>query len=152
MIEWYKDKRMEIIFSTEPAVSMRFALPYMSESQRKSVNKYPYINNKDLHVVIKDLKHKETYKFVINKGYCWDGATIPRIFWRLIGPKTDPKFLIPSMIHDKMCENHSIVGNDRYFADKVFENLLKVSEVNVFNRFIMFHCVDNFQKFCKWNK
>ena len=93
-----------------------------------------------------------TYSFTIPKGYCWDGATIPRIFWRLIGSKTDPAFLIASMIHDVLCENHNYVNNDRYFADKVFERLLYVADVPAFNRWIMFHSVDNFQKFCKWGE
>lgn len=131
-------------------VGTRYPLPSMTESDKESVKKYPFINRKDLYVELTDKNKNVTYTFTIPKGYCWDGATIPRLFWRLVGAKTDPVFLIASMIHDVLCENHSYVDNDRYFADKVFERLLYVAGVNPVTRFLMFHCVDNFQKFCKW--
>ena len=124
----------------------------MTKTERESVERYPFINKKELKVALLDRKKSKKYTFTIQKGYCWDGASIPRIFWRLIGSKTDNKFLIPSLIHDVLCENHSYVNNDRYFADKVFERLLRVSEVPAFNRWLMFHSVDNYQKFCGWSK
>ena len=89
--------------------------------------------------------------FTIDKGYRWDGATIPRFAWRIIGSKTDSKFLIPSMIHDVLCENKNLVNYDRYFADKVFERLLSVSNVSSWRRWLMFHTMDNYQKFQGWD-
>lgn len=74
------------------------------------------------------------------------------MFWRLIGAKTDSKFLIPSLIHDVLCENHSYIDNDREFSTKVFNALLIVSGVNKFNRFLMKNSVNFYQLFCKWGK
>ena len=152
MIKWYGDEDMGIFFDILPRVGVRYFLPTMTKTERESVEQYPFINKKELKVALLDRKNQKKYTFTIHKGYCWDGASIPRIFWRLIGSKTDNKFLIPSLIHDVLCENHSYVNNDRYFADKVFERLLRVSEVPAFNRWLMFHSVDNYQKFCGWSE
>lgn len=152
MIKWYGDEEIGIFFDILPRVGVRYVLPTMTKTERESVERYPFINKKELKVALLDRKKSKKYTFTIQKGYCWDGASIPRIFWRLIGSKTDNKFLIPSLLHDVLCENHSYVNNDRYFADKVFERLLRVSEVSAFNRWLMFHSVDNYQKFCGWGK
>lgn len=152
MIKWYGDEEIGIFFDILPRVGVRYILPTMTKIERESVEQYPFINKKELKVALLDRKKSKKYTFTIQKGYCWDGASIPRIFWRLIGSKTDNKFLIPSLIHDVLCENHSYVNNDRYFADKVFERLLRVSEVPAFNRWLMFHSVDNYQKFCGWSE
>lgn len=151
MIKWYEDKEMTIAFDRIPNVAMRYALPSMTAKEKQSIAKYPFINKHNLYVDITD-KDGFHHIFTVPKDYCWDGATIPRIFWRLIGAKTDNKFLIPSMIHDVLCEHHEYIENDRYLADKVFERLLYVSGVPAINRWLMFHSVDNFQKFCGWEK
>ena len=150
MINWYEDDYIGIKFSENPHPYIRYALPSMTDAEKANIKKYPFINRKDLKVQLDDYFSEKIYTFTIPKGYKWDGASIPRMFWRLIGAKTSPEFLIPSMIHDVLCENHKYVDNDRYFADRVFEKLLNVSGVPAFNRWLMFHSVDNFQKFCKW--
>jgi len=148
---WYEDEELKIEFDNIPRVGVRYALPTMTEAEKKSVAKYPFINKKELKVKITYFTNE--CSFVIPKDYTWDGATIPRVFWRLIGAKTDSKFLIPSMIHDYCCERHYAVDFNRYLADKVFERLLYVSGVPAFNRWLMFHSVDNFQKiFCGWEE
>ncbi|MCD7779580.1 MAG: DUF1353 domain-containing protein [Candidatus Gastranaerophilales bacterium] len=65
----------------------------------------------------------------------WEGATIPRFFWRFIGANTSPKFL-----------NHSYIDNNRYLSTIILERLLYCSGVNGFKRWMMKHSVDNFQK------
>lgn len=147
MIQWYEDDYIGIYFSECPHVDMRYATPAMTDEEKENIEKKPFINKKELHVILYDYDTIAKYTFTIPKDYIWDGASIPRFFWRLIGSKTDPRFLIPSLIHDVLCENHSYVNNDRYFADKVFERLLHVSDVPAFSRWLMFHSVDNYQKF-----
>ena len=147
---WYSDDEIEIIFDKLPDVSIRYALPSYSKDELKDINKKPFINLSNSDVEIIDKTEFEKYKFSIPKNYTWDGATIPRFFWRLIGAKTDNRFLIPSLIHDVLCENHELIDNNRYFSTLIFERLLYVSKVNPFNRWLMKHTVDNFQKFCNW--
>lgn len=149
---WYEDDDIAILFDQRPQVAVRVILPSMTIFEKKSIQKYPFINKRELKVRLEDKKKDKVYIFDIPKKYQWDGASIPKAFWRLIGSKTDSAFLIPSLIHDVLCENHSYVDNDRYFADKVFERLLYVSGVSAFKRWLMFHSVDNFQKVCgKWD-
>ena len=150
MIEWYKDDEVGIFFDKIPAVTIRYAVFYMTKEEVKEINKKPFINQSELKVELHDYKNDCKYDFVIPENYTWDGASIPRAFWRLIGSKTDNRFLIPSMIHDVLCENHEYVDDDRYFSTIIFERLLYVSKVNAFNRWMIKHSVDNFQKFCRW--
>lgn len=152
MIRWYEDEEMCIQFSETPHVDIRYATPSSTKTETIDINKKPFISKKALTVKVIDYLEPETYTFDIEADYTWDGASIPRVFWRLIGAKTDPRFLIPSMIHDVLCENHDYVDGDRYLATKIFDNLLKVSKVNPFTRWLIFHSVDNFQKFCDWSK
>lgn len=151
MITWYYDKNIAIEFSSKPFVGSRFPLPSMTKDEIDSIKKYPFINRKELYVELSDCQKGVTYTFTIPKGYCWDGATICRVFWRVIGSPTSPEFLIASLIHDVLCENHAYVDNDRYFADKVLERLLYVAKVPAWKRWIMFHSVETWQKFCNWD-
>lgn len=150
MIDWYEDNYIGIQFSCRPHVDILYPEPQMSKDNIEQIEDKPFICKNKINVVLIDFYKDKTYRFTIPKDYRWDGASIPRAFWRIIGSKENPKFLIPSMIHDVICENHHYVGNDRYFADRVFEKLLKVSGVCAFKRWAMFHTVDNFQKFCGW--
>ena len=150
MIEWYKDDEIGIFFDKVPDVTIRYAIPTSTKEEIEDINKKPFINLSDLNVILMDNVLQESYEFEIKAGYTWDGASIPRLFWRLIGPKTDQRFLIPSLIHDVLCENHDYVDGERYFSTCVFERLLYVSGVNPLSRWAIKHSVDNFQKFCGW--
>lgn len=150
MIEWYKDKELSIFFDNKPQVVMRYALPSMSDTEKKAIAKYPFENKAALKVTLFDLIKEVKHEFTIPKFYCWDGATIPRFFWRLIGAKTSAEFLIPSMVHDWMCIYHASVGYDRNFSSRVFKALLVASGVGKAKAQIMYLAVDNFQKFCGW--
>lgn len=150
MIKWYSNKQVEVFFNEIPQVGIRYIVPSMTDDTKKSIKKYPFINRKPLKVALKDLKKNKIYNFEIPKGYCYDGATIPRLFWRIIGPNTDNKFLIAALIHDVLCENHQFVSNDRNFSTKVFNALLEASDVCPLKRFFMKYSVDFFQRFCNW--
>ena len=99
-----------------------------------------------------DKKKNKTYYFEIPKGYCFDGASVPRFFWRVIGSNTDNKFLMAALIHDVLCENHQYINNDKNFSTQVFNALLEASDVNPLKRFFMKHSVNFYQNFCNWEK
>ncbi len=151
MLEWYKDDSLEIYFSALPDISVLYVIPECSKREKNKIYKKPFILENSVDVILKNKEKEKAYEFTIPKEYCWDGASIPRIFWRMVGAKTDPRFLIASLVHDVLCENHNYVDYDRYFSTCVFERLLYVAGVNSFTRWLMFHSVDNFQKFCKWS-
>jgi hypothetical protein len=153
MIKWYNDEEVGIHFSSTPSVVMRVILPSMGKWQKEQISKYPFLNKTNLEIVLFDYSKNKRYPIYIPKNYTWDGATIPRMLWRLIGPKTSPEFLIPSMIHDKLCERHNLIDNDRQFSSKVFKALLLGAGVGKVKAQTMYLAVDNFQKlFGKWGQ
>ena len=149
-ILWYQGDELDIEFSGVPRVGIRYVLPSYKPSEIKAIKKYPFINKKTIDVALIDKIKDEVYYFSIPKGYCFDGASVPRFFWRIIGSNTDNSFLIASLIHDVMCENHHFVNNDREFSTKVFNALLEVADVPPAKRFMMKHSVDIWQRFCGW--
>jgi hypothetical protein len=151
-IKWYEDDELTIGFSEAPHVCVRYILPSSTPEEIKSIKKYPFICKTALKVRLFDHEKEEIYTFTIPKGYCFDGASVPKFFHRVIGANTDNKFLIAALIHDWMCEHHDCVGNDRFFSSKVFNALLEVSEVNPFKRFLMKHSVNIFQIFQGWDE
>ncbi len=148
---WYVNKRVGVFFNEIPSVGLRYYVPSMTKEEKKSVEKYPFICKKELNVRLRDYKKGKMYNFQIPKGYCFDGATIPRLFWRVIGSNTDNKFLVPALVHDVLCEHHEYVNNDRAFSTEVFNALLECSGINCFKRFCMKNSVACFQTiFCNW--
>ena len=150
MLEWYSNKAAGIFFDNVPLVGIRYIVPSDSEDKKKSIKKYPFINKRLLKVKLKNNKKNKIYYFEIPKCYCFDGASIPRLFWRVIGSNTDNKFLIAALVHDVLCENHNYVDNDRKFSTQVFNALLEASEVNSIQRFCMKNSVNFYQMFCGW--
>ena len=152
MLKWCSNKFVEVFFDSIPKVYIRYILPTMSKEEKKSIKKYPFINKRTLGVRLYDKSKNKIYDFQIPKCYCFDGATVPRFFWRIIGPNTDNKFLIAALVHDVLCENHNYIDNDRVFSTQVFNALLEVSDVFPLKRFLMKNSVNFFQMFCGWKK
>lgn len=150
-IMWYEDKKLAIGFNCMPHVCVRYIAPSATDDEVKSIKKFPFICKTELKVTLFDHVKKVRHNFIIPKGYCYDGASIPRIFWRVIGANTNNTFLIPALIHDFMCENHDCVNYDRSFSTDVFNALLKTEKVNPVKRFFMKNSVATFQTlFCGW--
>lgn len=149
---WYKDDEIEIDFNIIPCTTMLFPLPSMSKQEKKEITDKPFLNKKPLFVTILDKRKAEQveYKFWIEKGYRWNGADIPRIFWRLIGSMTEPEFQIPSLLHDYVTSYKEAINNDRKLSSLIFRALLLSAGTKKFKANIMFMAVDNFQRFCHW--
>ena len=153
MYKWTENEKVIVYFNGAPYISIRYATPSMTDAEIQAVKKYPFINKTNLTVRLKDKVNDRTYEFDIPKGYCYDGASIPRFFWRVIGSPTDNSFLIAALVHDVLCENHQYIMNDVEFSTEVFNALLESSKVGKFKRYLMKHSVNTFQKlFCKWGK
>ena len=149
-IPYFKNDELAILFTKNPHVDFRYPCPGDTEEQKKEKLEKPFINIEEIGVqILYSPKGKDniyTYTFVVPADYTWDGASIPRICWRLIGPKTDPRFLIASMIHDTLCENHAYINNDRYLSTIVLEKLCQTGGTNALSRWAIKHSVDNYQK------
>lgn len=150
-IIWQDDEYCQVGFSEIPDIcNKEINKSVMSKEEIKQAKKKPLYVKNEVAVCLIDKGKNKYYTFTIGKGYDYDGASIHRAFWRVIGSKENIEFKIAALVHDVLCENHNFVNGDRYFADKVFERLLYVSDVGAFRRWLMFHSVDNFQKFCGW--
>lgn len=152
MIDWTCNADVLISFDKEPVVLVRVIKPYMTAFEKRSIAKYPFTCKKPIKVMVFDNKKFKQYNFEVKENYCWDGASIPRFAWRLIGANTAAEFLIPSLIHDVLCENHHYIDNDRELSSKIFRALLIAAGVNEFKANIMYAAVDTFQRFCNWEK
>ena len=151
MITWYSDEDIEILFDKAPNRTMRYVTPFTTDEEKKEINKKPFICLSEIKVTIKDKIEQETYEFYIEKNYTWNGASIPRLFWRVTGSNTDNRFLIASMVHDKLCENKDFIDDNRALSTDVFNALLKTAKVNPISRFFMKNSVAMFQTlFCRW--
>lgn len=75
------------------------------------------------------------------QNYKYDGATIP---FGLC--KGNPKLLVPSLFHDLMCQDKSLIGYNRFLSSLIFYKLLRMFKVNFVFAFIMFVFVDLWQR------
>ena len=150
---WAENEYCTVGFSRLPDLENKIInTSVMTAEEIKQAKKKPMYLRDSVNVYIHDWNGCNTYTFTIPAHYDYDGASIPRIFWRLIGSKENIEYRVAALIHDVICENHHYVNNNRYFADRVFDCLLKAGGACAVKRWLMFHTVDNYQKLCGWNK
>ena len=80
-------------------------------------------------------------------GFITDGASIPKIFWSIIGGPWG-KYGYAAILHD-FC--YSTQTRTRLASDKIFLEAMKVLQVNIFKRLIMYRAV-RIASFIPWNK
>ena len=56
MMKWYGDEEIGVFFDILPRVGVRYVLPTMTKTERESVERYPFINKKELKVALLDRK------------------------------------------------------------------------------------------------
>ena len=78
----------------------------------------------------------------------WDGATIPRAFWSIIGHPLSTEFRWASYWHDRLCEDSRTI-EDRTLADALFLKLLADAGVAKWRRLAMWLAV-RFYGFSIW--
>ncbi len=151
-----KEKIKEICFDKIPQVCVRIINDGEPEEIIKQKKKYPFELNNTVQVTIfTDIR---IFAFCISKGYAWNGADIPRFFWRVIGSRTDNDFLIASMLHDYMLEfksymmkeilkNEISVNEYRRLTSLIFREKIKNQGTCVIKANIMAWCVDVYQKY-----
>ena len=75
-----------------------------------------------------------------SEGNSWDGATIPRVCWSVMGHPLEADFRWASLWHDRLCEQTDTI-EQRGFADAVFLELLRQSGVGFWRRWAMWLAV-----------
>ena len=158
-----KEKILNIEFFPSPKVIVRVISFGDTEELCKSKKKFPFKLKEDVKVIIKTTKRE--ISFIIQKGYTWNGADIPRFLWSVLGSRTDNDFLIASMLHDFLLEFkffmiETILENKlskkeyRRFSSLVFRHILKNQGTNTIKANIMSYFTDLFQMISKsrWRK
>lgn len=149
MVIWCYKSYLTIRSDKEPNTDVLKPLPSDTIQEREQKLNKPYVNKTK---VLFEIDYLGTvYIIDIPKNYRWDGASIPRIFWRIIGPKGDTTFLNASMVHDIICENKYLVAYDRQLSSIILREMLLASGVAKWRAIIMYNIVDFVQKyFCDW--
>lgn len=149
-----KEKILDVLFQTQPEISIRVINNTDTKTVKNNKKKYPFELNNTLDITIITTKRK--FNFTIFNGYTWNGADIPRFFWRIIGSRTDNDWLIASMVHDWLLEFKVYMLNEvlknqitkkeyRRLTSLIFRHIIKVQGTNTLKANVMAWCVDVFQ-------
>ena len=114
--------------------------------------KKPFELHNDIEYISNEYNGKN-YVIRIGKKYSWDGASIPRFFWRIVGSQYDPQFLPASCIHDYLCENKDIIEKHGVqVSSDIFRDILILYKVPAWKAKTMAAAVRAFQYTRKgWN-
>lgn len=134
---WCDKPELKIVSDIEPSTYVRKPLPSDTPAEKKDKRLKPYLNKKRVLFSIDYLGSQ--YCILVPKGFTWDGATC-------LGLHHLPKFLNASMVHDRLCNDHSLVGNDRQLSSIIFREICIASGVNKAFAYTAYLAVDNFQK------
>jgi hypothetical protein len=80
------------------------------------------------------------FAVTIPAGFTFDGATIPRVCWLLIGSPFEPDFQLAACVHDFFCVKSAETGNykARVVGDGAFFGLLTDAGVPKWRRVLMY--------------
>ncbi|MEN9362165.1 MAG: hypothetical protein RL095_3700 [Verrucomicrobiota bacterium] len=88
------------------------------------------------------------FRFIINgeevvipRGFLFDGASVPRAFWSIIGAPNEPDFMLAALLHDWLYWSHQWT---KAKADAALRDLLVASGVSAIRAGAMFRAVDLF--------
>lgn len=77
-------------------------------------------------------------KMRIPKGFKWNGASIPRAFWVLIGSPFSPEFMRASLVHDFLYHRKDVSAK---CTDKLFRDVLLDDGVGKLRAYTMWSAV-----------
>lgn len=149
-----KENIVSVTFSEVPDIRIRVINNDDSHELQKNKKKYPFELCSSVNVFIETTKRE--FNFTIFSGYTWNGADIPRFFWRIVGSRTDNDFLVASMLHDYLLEfksyilkevlkNQVSVKEYRRLTSLIFRHVIKEQGTNTVKANVMSWCVDVFQ-------
>lgn len=151
-----KEQVQSINFDIVPDVRIRVINDNDTKETKQAKIKYPFELHNTVNVQV--LTSYREFKFSIYNGYTWNGADIPKFFYRVIGSRTSNSYLIASMLHDYMLEFKSYMINEillnqlsineyRRLTSLIFREKIKAQGTSVIKANIMSWCVDVYQMF-----
>lgn len=90
-----------------------------------------------------ELLHRLIYKndkflITVYKGFDFDGASIPRFFWTLIGSPTTGRYTKPACLHDALYASKIF---DKKTCDNLFLEAMKAENVGFITRTLIYNAV-----------
>lgn len=80
----------------------------------------------------------DKYIVTIKKGLMTDGASIPRLFWSIIGCPLSGKYVGSALIHDGLYGSHALNKEE---SDKLFLEMMQHNNVGYIKRNLMYLAV-----------
>ena len=81
------------------------------------------------------------YSITINKGFDFDGASIPKWLWSIYGSPFTGKYVKAALIHDGLYASQKV---SKRISDKIFLDIMKQSKVGYVKRTSMYLAVTLF--------
>ena len=81
------------------------------------------------------------YRITINKGFDFDGASIPKWLWSIYGSPLTGNYVVASLIHDGLYASQKV---SKSISDKIFLDIMKQSKVGYVKRTSMYLAVKMF--------
>ena len=104
----------------------------MEELSVKKVGEQTYILLDDLEV------ESLWYRIKVLKGFDFDAASIPKMFWSIIGSPFTGSYTTPATVHDALYAGEVL---DRKVCDGIFLDLMKQYKVGYLKRYVMYLAV-----------
>jgi hypothetical protein len=89
-------------------------------------------------VTYKIVAKTEIIHITVKEGFIYDSASIPRIFWSLIGSPFSGKYRMAALIHDAL---YATQLTTREEADDIFYNIMVNEGVSVWKAKLMYTAV-----------
>ena len=104
----------------------------MEDLSVKKIGKQTYLLLEDITV------NSLGYQIKLLKGFDFDAASIPQIFWSIIGSPFTGNYTTPAAIHDGLYAGEIL---DRKVCDDIFLDLMKQYKVSYIRRYAMYWAV-----------
>ena len=78
------------------------------------------------------------YKVTVKTGFDFDGASIPKSFWSVIGSPFNGAYVPSAVIHDGLYASEAL---SREICDEIFLELMKADGVSYTKRYAMYWAV-----------
>ncbi len=82
--------------------------------------------------------HRDQFNIQIKEGYKYDGASIPRFWWRVAGTPFTGKYTVASLVHDAL---YSAEIFPRKKCDLIFLEIMEDYKVGYFSRLSKYNAV-----------
>lgn len=106
------------------------------------------IIKEDTFILLEDVKVSSLgYSIRVKRGFDFDGASIPKAFWSVIGNPLTGDYKIAALIHDALYSSQEL---PKELCDNIFLEIMRLHGVGYIKRYSMYNAVKVFGSL-SWN-